>query len=257
MGEEPMRLARLGLLGGTSWESTLEYYRMLNQATNRLLGGLSTVEIVLWSLDFGAIWHAKERKDFTSIGKMFDMAARDLLHAGVELLAICSNSGHQRADAVEAATGLPVVNIIDATGEELRRLGVRRVGLLGTLETMQGQYYRDRLLARFGMETVVPSPNVQTRVHEIAVNEVARGIRLESSRDDLARVVDGLSRQGADAVILGCTELPLIAPAAAPVPLLDTISIHVEEIVRRARLNGERATPSGTTDARVSSPRPD
>lgn len=238
------RIARLGLLGGTSWESTLEYYRLLNEATNRKLGGLSTVEMILWSLDFGAIWDCKDRGDFVAIGRMFDEAARHLASGGAELIVICSNSGHQRADAVEAATGLPVVHIVDAAGIEMSRLGARRVGLLGTLETMTGGYYRDRLKDRFGIEVVVPPKEQQARVHEIAVDEVARGIRLESSRADLGRIVNELVDAGSEAVVLGCTELPLIAPQGARVPLLDTIKIHVEAIVRAAFAMKRNSAPA-------------
>jgi aspartate racemase len=228
-------MARLGLLGGTSWESTLEYYRRINEATNRILGGLSTAEMIIWSFDFGAVWALKERGDSAGIARMFDDAARHLAAGGAELLVICSNAGHLRADAVAAASRLPVVHIVDAAGAALQRIGARRAGLLGTLDTMQGEYYRARLRERFAVETLVPDEAAQQRVHAIAIEEVARGRRLPGSTDELARIVEDLARQGADAVILGCTELPLVAPrSATPVPLLDTIALHVEAIVERA-----------------------
>jgi aspartate racemase len=240
------RMARLGLIGGTSWESTLEYYRRLNEATNHRLGGLSTVEIILWSLDFGVVWDCKERGDFAALQRMFDEAARHLAAGGAELIVICSNSGHQRADTVEAASGLPLVHIVDAVGQEIERLGAGRVGLLGTLDTMRGSYYGDRLKQRFGIDVIVPPPPEQERVHAIAIEEVARGVRLERSRAELGRIVDGLAARGAEAVILGCTELPLVAPEQARLPLVDTVAVHVEAIIEAAVAIKRTGAPAST-----------
>ncbi len=228
------RMARLGLLGGTSWESTLEYYRRLNVETNRRLGGLRTAEMLLWSFDFGAVWDRKQHGDGAAIERMFVDAARKLAAAGAEMIVICSNAGHQRADAVAAATGLPLVHIVDAVGAGLRRLNAKRAGLLGTLDTMRGEYFRERLKSCFGIDVIVPDAVRQERVHAIAIEEMARGMRLESSRNELGEITDELAAQGATAVILGCTELPLIAPEHARVPLIDTIAVHVEAIVDAA-----------------------
>jgi aspartate racemase len=233
-------------LGGTSWESTAEYYRLLNQRTNAILGGVSTAQLLLWSFDFGNILCLKQTREFHKIHEMFEHAAKRLASNGAEILAICSNSGHQRADAVASASGLPLVHIVDSVGAELRRLGAKTVGLLGTIETMQGTFYKDLLKQRFGVTVIVPTAAAQERVDHIALCEISRGIQLESSKTELMTTIDKLENAGADAVILGCTELPLlIGRTPCRVPTLDTISLHVDGIIEIARTDrSEKSTIS-------------
>ncbi len=227
-----IRAMRIGLLGGTSWESTLEYYRLINQRTGAAMGGNYTAEILLWSFDFGEVLDLVANGNADSVLAQFKAAARGLAELGAELLVICSNTGHQRADLLEAAAGIPVVHIADAVGAEIKRRGGSKAGLLGTLATMQGTFYKDRLRQRWGVETVVPSPEIQARVHDIAIMEVAQGKRDEKSRQELVGIVNGLC---ADGVILGCTELPLLVRQDhVAVPVFDTLRLHVDAIVGRA-----------------------
>jgi aspartate racemase len=225
---------RLGLLGGTSWESTIEYYRLINQRSAAILGGNSTVELLLWSFDFGEILDYKARSDGAKIAEMFSKAAHGLAAMGAELLVICSNTGHQRAQELQEATKIPVVHIADACGEAIRVRQLDRVGLLGTLDTMEGSFYSEKL-KKFGLDVVVPGKKARNRVHEIAIDEISQGKRLDGSRIELLAVVDELKLQGAQGVILGCTELPLlVCQTDTSMPLFDTLSLHVDEIVRRA-----------------------
>jgi aspartate racemase len=225
---------RLGLLGGTSWESTIEYYRLINQRSAAILGGNSTVELLLWSFDFGEILDYKARSDGAKIAEMFSGAARSLAAMGADLLVICSNTGHQRAEELQAAAKIPIVHIADACGEAIRLRQFDRVGLLGTLDTMEGSFYREKL-RKFGLEVIVPEKKTRDRVHEIAIDEISQGKRLDSSRIELLGIVDQLKLQGAQGVILGCTELPLlVSQTDTSMPLFDTLSLHVDEIIRRA-----------------------
>jgi aspartate racemase len=228
------QIARLGLLGGLSWESTLEYYRQINIETNRRLGGLRTAEILIWSFDFGTIWNYRHAGDRVAITREFEAAIKNLVAGGAEFLAICSNSAHRRADFIAEVAGKPVVHIIDAVGGEALRLGCRRVGLLGTLDTTRESFYRDHLKTKFGLEAIVPSEADQELVHRIALEEISRGQRKPSSRVELCRITQALARQGADAVIFGCTELPLMLPIESDVPIIDSLQVHVESIVEAA-----------------------
>jgi aspartate racemase len=229
------QVKRVGLIGGTSWESTLEYYRLINQRSGAALGGDRTAEILLWSLDFGAVLELKARGDFAQLAVMFRSAARGLAALGAELLVICSNTGHLRAPDTEAAVAVPLVHIVDAVGVAIRRQGLGRVALLGTLETMRSTFYRDRLREAWNVETVVPEPKIQARVHEIAILEVARGRRSNASRAELIQIIGELCPGAAGGVILGCTELPLlVSNEDVEVPLFDSLSLHVDAIVERA-----------------------
>jgi aspartate racemase len=225
---------RLGLLGGTSWESTVEYYRLINQRSAAILGGNSTVELLLWSFDFGEILDYKARSEGAKIAEMFSNAAHGLAAMGADLLVICSNTGHQRAEELQEATKIPVVHIADACGEAIRVRQLDRVGLLGTLDTMEGSFYSERL-KKFGLDVVVPEKKARNRIHEIAIDEISQGKRLDGSRIELLAAMDELKLQGAQGVILGCTELPLlVVQTDTSMPLFDTLSLHVDEIVRRA-----------------------
>ncbi len=231
-----MPTKRIGLLGGMSWESTLEYYRLINERTGARLGGNFTAEILLWSFNFGEILELLAQERSAEVGEKIATGARGLASLGAELLVICTNSGHARAHALQEAAGIPVVHIADAVGAEMRRRGIQKAGLLGTIATMQGTFYKEHLLKNWDIETVVPSPDVQARVHQIAIEEISCGKRLESSRRELADVVNNLCSDG---VILGCTELPLLVTQQdVNVPVLNTLSLHVDAIVERATIEG-------------------
>jgi aspartate racemase len=230
---------RIGLIGGTSWESTLQYYRLVNQLSNRSLGGLDTAEVLLHSLNFGEVLRDKEasrgapndaRNDARFVG-----TARALVAQGADLLAICSNTGHRRAELVQAAVDVPLVHIADATARAIRAAGMQCVALAGTLDTMEAGFYVDRMKVMWGITVLVPERPDRERVHSIALDEIAKGRRLEGSKADLARILRGLVHAGAQAAVLGCTELPLLlCQDDVPFPVFDTMTLHVEEILRQA-----------------------
>lgn len=219
----------LGLLGGMSWESTVPYYQVINRRVAERLGGLHSASLLLWSPDFAEIERLQAEDAWDDAGRLLGAGARRLVDAGAELLVLCTNTMHRVADAVEAAAGRPLLHIADATGERLGALGVRRVGLLGTRFTMEQAFYRDRLAERFDLDVRVPDAGARGEVHRIIYEELCRGVVDDGSRDRLRRIVDGLAAEGAEAVILGCTELGLsLGEDDATVPLLDTARIHGE-----------------------------
>lgn len=227
-------MKRIGLIGGTSWESTLQYYRLLNQFSNRSLGGLDTAEVLLHSLNFGEVLRdasrGAQRNDDRYVG-----AARALVAQGAGLLAICSNTGHRRAELVQAAVDVPLVHIADATAQAIRAAGMKCVALAGTLDTMEAGFYVKRMKAMWDIDVLVPERMDRERVHSIALDEIANGRRLEGSKTDLARILSRLIDAGAQAAVLGCTELPLLlSQDDVPFPVFDTMTLHAEEILRQA-----------------------
>ncbi len=217
----------LGLLGGMSWESTLPYYRTINQTVRERLGGLHSARLLLYSVDFAEIERLQHAGDWDGAGALLGRAACALRAGGAELLLICTNTRHNVAVAVLAASGLPLLHIADPTGEAIRAAGLARVGLLGTRFTMEQAFYRQRLAERHGLEVLVPEPAERERVHAIIYEELCQGRILESSRQAYRGIIAGLAARGAQGVILGCTEIGLLIGAHdAPVPLFDTTALH-------------------------------
>jgi aspartate racemase len=226
-GEHVMRT--LGLIGGMSWESTAEYYRLLNRGVAQRLGGLHSAPLLLHSVDFAGIAALQERGDWTTAGALLADAARGLERAGTEALLLCTNTMHHVADAIESAVDIPLLHIVDATGAALHSAGTTRAGLLGTRYTMELPFWRDRLRARFGIQLVVPGTDDRATVHRVIFDELVRGTISDASRTDYIRIIERLAASGAEAVILGCTEIGLlIRPGDGPVPTFDTAALHVE-----------------------------
>ena len=223
----------IGLIGGMSWESSAEYYRIVNRETQRRLGGTHSAPIVLFSFDFAEIEALQEAGDWDSAAARLVAAARTLEAAGAELLVICTNTMHRLAPEVEAATAVPLLHIADATATAVRRDGVGTVGLLGTRYTMEEDFYRGRLEANHGLEVLVPGPEQREAVHRVIYEELCRGSVRDESRQEYQRIVGDLAGRGAEGVILGCTEIGLLLrPQDAEVPLFDTAQIHAEEAAR-------------------------
>ena len=217
----------LGLIGGMSWESTVPYYRLINEAVKSQLGGLHSARLVLYSVDFHDIETLQREGRWDEAGTMLADAARALDAAGVDALVLCTNTMHKVAAAIEAATTRPLLHIADPTADAIRTAGLTRVGLLGTRFTMEQDFYRARLEQRHGIEVLVPPGEDRDAVHRIIYDELCLGEVREPSRaiyrDVIARLVDG----GAQAVILGCTEIGLlIGRDDARVPLFDTTALH-------------------------------
>lgn len=217
----------IGLIGGMSWESTVPYYRQINQTIKQQLGGLHSAKLVLYSVDFHEVERLQHAGDWDAAGLMMADAARALQAAGADFIVLCTNTMHKVAPAIEGAVRIPLFHIADPTAAEIKRAGMRKIGLLGTRFTMEQPFYKDRLRELHGLDVVVPSPAERDIVHRIIYDELCLGKVLDASRDEYRRIIAGLVEQGAQAVILGCTEISLlVAQQDASVPLFDTTSIH-------------------------------
>ncbi|CBS90055.1 Putative aspartate racemase (plasmid) [Azospirillum lipoferum 4B] len=225
----------IGLIGGMSWESSAEYYRIVNERVRDRLGGLHSARCLMWSFDFAeieALQHAGRWDDATAL--MID-AARRLERGGADFVVICTNTMHRMADQVQAAIGLPLLHIADPTAERIRAAGLRRVGLLGTAFTMEQDFYKGRLVQKHGLEVLVPDDADRSTVHRVIYDELVQGRIEEASRQAYRGVIARLVERGAEAVILGCTEIMLLVrPEDSPVPLYDTTAIHAEAAVELA-----------------------
>lgn len=218
----------LGLLGGMSWESTLPYYRLLNERVRERLGGLHSAKLLLYSVDFAEIETLQHRGEWEVAGALLADAAVRLQDAGAQALLICTNTMHRVAGQIEAATTVPLLHIADATAQRIHAAGLSRVGLLGTRFTMEQAFYRERL-ERSGLDVVVPDAAARERIHAIIYDELCRGVILEESRAFYRQAIAALVEQGAQGVILGCTEIALlVGDDDAAVPLFDTARIHAE-----------------------------
>jgi aspartate racemase len=225
----------IGLLGGMSWESTTEYYRAINTGVKQALGGLHSAKIVLYSVDFAPIEACQSRGDWSATAEILVDAARRIQRAGADGLLICTNTMHKVAPAIELAISIPLLHIADATAEILVRDGVKTVGLLGTAFTMEQHFYKGRLAERYGLEVLVPEEDDRQIVHDIIYDELCRGKIRGPSRASYRRIVDQLAAAGAEAVILGCTEIGLlIKQADTTVRLVDTTAIHAARAVEWA-----------------------
>ncbi|MGW3041664.1 aspartate/glutamate racemase family protein [Kitasatospora sp. NPDC001159] len=224
----------LGLIGGMSWESTAEYYRLLNELTRDRLGGLHSAQLVLHSVDFAEIEQLQAAGRWEEAGSVLAGAARSLEAAGADLLLICTNTMHKVADQVAAAVSVPLLHLADATAAAVRAAGVRRVGLLGTAFTMEQDFYRGRL-ASCGLDVLVPEAASRALVHRVIYEELCMGEVREESRAAYQRVIEELVAAGAEGIILGCTEIELLVrPEDSPVPVFPTARLHAEAAVATA-----------------------
>ncbi len=216
----------LGLLGGMSWESTVPYYRIINERVRARLGGLHSAKLVLHSVDFAEIETLQHADDWDAAGAQLADAARGLRLAGAEAIVVCTNTMHLVAPAIEAAVDIPLLHIADATAQRIRAAGLTRVALLGTRFTMERAFYRERIEAA-GIEVLTPDEAQRERVHRVIYDELCLGRIVDASRDDYRTIMAGLVARGAQGVILGCTEIGLLVGGDdASVPLFDTARIH-------------------------------
>ena len=217
----------IGLLGGMSWESTAVYYRLINQAVRDRLGGLHSAEILLHSVDFERVVQLQRAGRWDAAGALLGQAAAGLAQAGAECVMICTNTMHLVADAVAALSPVPLLHIVDETGRALTRRGLRRPLLLATQYTMEQGFYRDRMRAACGIETLVPDLPHRELLHRVIFDELCRGIVRSESRDAMHAIVQRGIAAGADSVILGCTEICLLLdPDALPCPGVDSTMEH-------------------------------
>ncbi|MBT8211580.1 MAG: aspartate/glutamate racemase family protein [Acidimicrobiia bacterium] len=228
----------IGLIGGMSWESSAEYYRIINQAVARERGGHSSARLVMVSVDFAEVEALQQAGGWDSAASLLADAARSLEAAGAGCVVICTNTMHLVADEVQAAVTIPLIHIADATAEAVSRAGLPSVGLLGTRFTMEMDFYKGRLVDRHGLAVLVPSETDRTTVHDVIYDELVHGEIVDSSRHAYLEIIDRLVGLGAQGVILGCTEIGLLVDdTVTDVPLFDTTRIHAEAAVSWALLS--------------------
>ena len=225
----------IGLIGGMSWESTLPYYRQINEAVRQRLGGLHSARLVLYSVDFHEIERLQHNGDWSAAGARLAEAAQALERAGAEFLVLATNTMHKVADAIEGAVDIPLLHIADPTAAAIQAAGLQLVGLLGTRFTMEQPFYRERLEQRHGIEVLTPDAAQRELVHRVIYEELCLGQIRQESRDAYRQVIADLVLRGAQAVILGCTEIGLLVSAEdASVPLFDTTRLHALAAANKA-----------------------
>jgi aspartate racemase len=230
----------IGLLGGMSWESTAEYYRIANELVRDRCGGLHSARCLTYSVDFAPVERLQAEGRWDEAGAALARAGRALEAAGADFLVLCTNTMHIVADAVAGAVDIPLLHIADTTASAVTAAGVRRVGLLGTAFTMSQPFYADRLAAS-GLEVLLPTAEDQGIVHRIIYDELCLGVIREESREEYCRVIRSLAAAGAEGIIYGCTEIELlVGPLDSPVPVFPTTRLHVEAAVNRALAGAPR-----------------
>jgi aspartate racemase len=217
----------IGLIGGMSSESTVPYYRIVNRTVNERLGGLHSAKVILYSVDFAEIEALQHTGNWAEAGALLAGAARGLEAAGADVLVLCTNTMHKVAPAIESAVRIPLLHIADPTAAAIKRAGIAVVGLLGTRFTMEEPFYRQRLTDRHGLRVLVPDDADRTVIHRVIYEELCAGVVSAASRDAYRGIIARLVEGGAQAIILGCTEISLlVAEADSAVPLFDTTELH-------------------------------
>ena len=225
----------IGMLGGMSWESTATYYRAVNEGIKEALGGLHSARIAMVSVDFDEIEKLQHAGDWEATGVILSDAACKVEAAGADFLMICTNTMHRVASRIESAISIPLLHIADATAAKLQEDGIRKVGLLGTRFTMEQDFYKSRLTDKFGIEVLAPDSESRERVHKVIYEQLCLGIIEEDSRNEYLSIIAQLAAGGAQAVILGCTEIALLVQQEhTTVSLYDTTRIHADEAVKYA-----------------------
>ncbi|MBE0359077.1 aspartate/glutamate racemase family protein [Pseudoalteromonas aliena] len=222
----------IGLLGGMSWESSAGYYKVINEGVKESLGGLHSAKIVMYSVDFDQIEKLQHKGDWNGTSDILCAAAKNVERAGADFLLICTNTMYKVAPQIQESITIPLIHIADATAETLIKMGVKTVGLLGTAFTMEQDFYKSRLKEKHGLSVLIPEKSDRTIVHNVIYKELCLGRALTSSKAEYLRIIDALAEQGAEAVILGCTEIGmLIKQEDTHIRLLDTTYEHARKAV--------------------------
>ena len=225
----------IGLLGGMSWESSIEYYRIINQRVKARLGGLHSAQCLLYSVDFAEIEALQHAGDWDMLTSMMIAAVQRLETGGADFAVICTNTMHRMAEAIEAATAIPLLHIADTAAEAINSLGLSTVGLLGTRFTMEQGFYRQRLQEQHGISVLIPDEDDREVVHRIIYDELVQGVIQSESRQAYLDVIAELQSRGAQGVILGCTEIPLLVKSQdVAIPVFDTTTLHAQAAVEWA-----------------------
>lgn len=222
----------IGMLGGMSWESSLDYYRIINETVHKRLGGYHSAKIVMVSVDFAEIESNMQPGLWENAGKKMVDAARAIETAGAHVLIICTNTMHNQAELVASSIHIPLIHIADAAGEAIKTHNLKKIGLLGTRFTMEQDFYRKRLFDNFGLDVLIPEENDRQIIHKVIFNELVMGIVREDSKQAYLRIIDQLVQAGAQGIILGCTEIGmLVKQSDCTIPLFDTTILHAEAAV--------------------------
>ncbi|MFX0084502.1 MAG: aspartate/glutamate racemase family protein [Candidatus Hodarchaeota archaeon] len=225
----------IGLLGGMSWESSLEYYRIINETAKGLLGELNSAKSLMYTFNFKEIERLQRQGDWTKLTYMMVDVAKKLEEGGADLIVICTNTMHKVADQVQKEITIPLIHIADSTAEKIIQSNLKKIGLLGTKFTMEEAFYRKRLAEKYELEVIIPDEIDRQIVHDTIYNELVVGKIKESSRQKFIRIIQGLKMKGVEGVILGCTEIPLlIRDTDVDIPLFDTTLIHAQAAVKYA-----------------------
>jgi len=225
----------IGLIGGMSWESSREYYRIINQGVRGLLGGTHSAKSVMVSLDFAEIEALQEAGDWEAATQLLVQAAQQVQSAGADFVLICTNTMHKMAEAVSVEIQIPLLHIADATAKAVQDQGLHKVGLLGTRYTMEEDFYRGRLESLHGLEVIIPKETSRQVIHQVIFEELVQGTIKAKSKADYIQIIQELVNQGAQGIILGCTEIGLLVQSDdAPVPIFDTTQIHAQAAVAEA-----------------------
>ena len=222
----------IGMIGGMSWESSIEYYRIINETVRDKLGGLHSSKSVMYSLDFAEIEALQHQNQWGEATQLMIMAAQHVQNGGADFVLICTNTMHKMAEEVQKQIDIPILHIADATAEAIKRKGLTKIGLLGTRFTMEEQFYRGRLESKHGLTVIIPSEDDREIIHRVIYDELCLGEIKSSSKDKYAAIIDKLIQAGAQGIILGCTEISLLVDAAqSAVPIFDTTLIHATTAV--------------------------
>lgn len=225
----------IGLIGGLSWESSAEYYRIINELVRDQLGGSHSAKILMYSVDFHEIEQMQQEDRWDDAAQAMIDAAQRLERGGADFLLICANTMHKSAPTVQKAVKIPLIHIASATADRIRDAGLQKIGLLGTKYTMEHDFYKGILTEQYGLDVIVPDTQDRQIIHSVIYDELCLGRIVDSSCREYARIMAGLAQRGAQAIILGCTEIMLLVkPEDSPVPLFDTTRIHAEKAVELA-----------------------
>ena len=222
----------IGLIGGMSWESSSEYYKIINETVKERLGGLNSAKCIMYSVDFEEIASLQHQGEWEELTKLMINFAQQLERAGADFIVICTNTMHKMAEEVQGSINIPLLHIADATAERIKEQGLRKPGLLGTKFTMEEDFYKQRLKEKHNLDVMIPSNTDRVIIDSVIYNELCRGILKQSSKEKFKEIIRKLVSVGADGLILGCTEIPLlISQKDVEVPLFDTTSIHSKAAV--------------------------
>lgn len=225
----------IGLIGGMSWESSIEYYRIINETAKEMLGGLHSAKSLMVTVDFAEIEKLQHEDRWDDAAKILVKCAQDLERGGADLIVLCTNTMHKLADQIIANIEIPFLHIADATAEKIAAAGIKKIGLLGTRFTMEHDFYKGRLSRNFGLEVLIPEEPDREIIHRVIYEELVQGKIMDTSREEYKRIMKWLISQGAEGIILGCTEIELLVRQAdSDAPLFPTTSIHAVAAVEMA-----------------------